>query len=61
MCTTESLKRSVSAGETERDQGVSLLEAKTQLLLDYNIHLTFLMLLKSEGKTIVGHPVLGAF
>ena len=31
---------------------------KYHLLLDYNINLTFFLLLKTEGRSIIGHPVL---
>lgn len=37
---------------------VSFLETKVQLMLSYCMHVTFYLLLKSEGKKVSGHPVV---
>lgn len=37
---------------------VMFLETKVQLLLSYCMHVTFYLLLKSEGKKVSGHPVI---
>ncbi|CCW62398.1 unnamed protein product [Phytomonas sp. EM1] len=37
---------------------VTFLETKVQLMLSYCMHVTFYLLLKSEGKKVAGHPVV---
>ncbi|KAG5474306.1 hypothetical protein LSCM1_03086 [Leishmania martiniquensis] len=37
---------------------VSFLETKVQLMLSYCMHVTFYLLLKSEGRKVAGHPVI---
>lgn len=37
---------------------VSFLETKVQLMLSYCMHVTFYLLLKSEGKKVADHPVI---
>lgn len=41
----------------ERDV-LSFLETKVQLMLSYCMHVTFYLLLKTEGSAVKGHPVL---
>eukprot|EP00798_Chlamydomonas_sp_ICE-L_P004178 gene4178-14278_t len=48
----------VRQGQLQTAEGVSYLEAKHLLLLQYCSHLVFLVLLKAEGKQVVGHPVV---
>ena len=50
----------VRDGDTARLQGISLLEAKMHLVLEYDIHLAYLALRKAEGHSIKDHPVVGA-
>jgi len=45
-------------GKIVTEQGVSLLEAKLQLMMSYNIALNLYILLKLEGKPIENHPVI---
>eukprot|EP00042_Codosiga_hollandica_P006982 m.16651 g.16651 ORF g.16651 m.16651 type:complete len:295 (+) comp28546_c0_seq1:6481-7365(+) len=47
-----------SSDNPDRDHGVSFLELKHEVLLEYNIHLAFFMLLKVEGKSVEDHPVI---
>lgn len=44
--------------ETSDRNLVSFLETKVQLMLSYCMHVTFYLLLKSEGKKVEGHPVI---
>ncbi|KEG11877.1 U3 small nucleolar RNA-associated protein 3 [Trypanosoma grayi] len=37
---------------------VQFLETKVQLMLSYCMHVTFYLLLKTEGKKVAGHPVI---
>ncbi|EPY18716.1 U3 small nucleolar RNA-associated protein 3 [Strigomonas culicis] len=37
---------------------VAFLETKVQLMLSYCMHVTFYLLLKSEGRKVAGHPVI---
>ena len=55
------LKGGVEAGSYATAEGVSLLEAKVQLMLQYNITLGLVALLKLEGKPLGGHPLVGEF
>ncbi len=49
----------VRAGQLATAEGVSYLEAKHLLLLNYCIHLVFYFLLKAEGRPVADHPVIG--
>ena len=51
--------KKLEAGDLETAEGLSFLEAKNHLLLLYNLHLAFYFLLKLEGKSVEGHPVVG--
>ncbi|KAG5500398.1 hypothetical protein JKF63_03490 [Porcisia hertigi] len=48
-------ERKVSASDKNL---VSFLETKVQLMLSYCMHVTFYLLLKSEGRKVAGHPVI---
>ncbi|CAJ1029646.1 putative Sas10/Utp3/C1D family/Sas10 C-terminal domain containing protein [Leishmania shawi] len=48
-------ERKVSASDKNL---VSFLETKVQLMLSYCMHVTFYLLLKSEGRRVAGHPVI---
>ncbi|KAK7201001.1 Sas10/Utp3/C1D family/Sas10 C-terminal domain containing protein [Novymonas esmeraldas] len=48
-------QRKVSASDKNL---VSFLETKVQLMLSYCMHVTFYLLLKSEGRKVAGHPVI---
>lgn len=45
-------------GEICTSEGISYLEMKLHLLLNYCTHIVFYLLLKSEGKSIKAHPVI---
>lgn len=47
----------VRRSSDERDV-LSFLESKVQLMLSYCMHVTFYLLLKTEGAPVKGHPVL---
>lgn len=46
------------AGSIAMEEGISFLQLKHQLLLSYCIHVTFYLLLKTEGKSVSNHPVI---
>ncbi|KAL1915445.1 uncharacterized protein VTP21DRAFT_6569 [Calcarisporiella thermophila] len=46
------------SGEIKTSKGISLLEVKYNLLLQYITNLAFLVLLKLDGKKIEDHPVI---
>jgi hypothetical protein len=48
----------VKKGELPTNQGVSLLEVKNQLLLNYCLNLAFYFYLKADGKSVKDHPVI---
>jgi U3 small nucleolar RNA-associated protein 3 len=50
-------KGGVGKGSTDRNL-VLFLETKVQLLLSYCMHVSFYLLLKTEGRQVQGHPVL---
>ncbi|EGD74394.1 hypothetical protein PTSG_06405 [Salpingoeca rosetta] len=52
------LQQDYDAGKLEAYNGVSFLELKNQVLLDYIANLTLLLNLKLRGKSIVGHDVV---
>ena len=53
----KSFKGTVGKGSTDRNL-VLFLETKAQLLLSYCMHVSFYLLLKTEGRQVQGHPVL---
>ena len=55
------LHSSIKDGDFKRDHGVSFLEVKHQILLEYDMQLALFMMLKIDGHKIEGHPVVGAF
>eukprot|EP00758_Cryptobia_borreli_P001702 Tbor_TRINITY_DN2460_c0_g1::TRINITY_DN2460_c0_g1_i1::g.2622::m.2622/K14767/UTP3, SAS10; U3 small nucleolar RNA-associated protein 3 len=56
---TSKNKRAVMAECSSSDRNLLLfLETKVQLLLSYCMHIAFYLLLKCEGKSVAGHPVL---
>ena len=40
---------------------LNVFQVKHHLVLEYNINLAFLVLLKTEGRAIQSHPVIGSF
>ena len=46
------------AGEIQTSSGLSFLELKNVLLLNYCMNLNFYLLLKAEGKAVKDHPVI---
>jgi hypothetical protein len=48
----------VSAGEIKTSKGISFLEAKYHILLQYISNLAFIIQLKLSGKQVEGHPVV---
>lgn len=48
----------INEGELETSSGISYLEAKHHLLLQYCINLSFFTLLKLNGKKISEHPIV---
>jgi len=48
----------VREGKLATAEGVSYLETKNLLLLQYCMHLMFYLLLKSEGRPVKQHPVI---
>jgi hypothetical protein len=48
----------VKSGELPTSKGVSYLEVKNQLLLNYCINLCFYMALKASGRRVKDHPVI---
>lgn len=49
---------SVRSGELVTRDGVSFLDVKSHLLLNYCLNLCLLCLLKAEGKSLCDHPVI---
>ena len=49
----------VRSGGLATREGVSYLEAKHLLLLQYCTHIVFYILLKAEGRPVKDHPVIG--
>ncbi len=45
-------------GKLATKEGVTYLETKNLLLLQYCIHLLFYLLLKAEGQSVQQHPVI---
>lgn len=52
------LLREVSAGGLGTSAGLSYLEAKHLLLLQYCMCIVAYLMIKAEGKPVAGHPVL---
>lgn len=52
------LLREVSAGGLATSAGLSYLEAKHLLLLQYCMCIVAYLMIKAEGKSVEGHPVL---
>lgn len=50
--------KKVQENNVPTSKGISLLELKFHLLLNYCTNITFYLLLKAEGKSIKGHPVV---
>ncbi|CAM0136355.1 hypothetical protein VKS41_006837 [Umbelopsis sp. WA50703] len=48
----------VSTGEIKTSKGISFLEAKYHILLQYISNLAFIIQLKLSGKQVEGHPVV---
>lgn len=44
--------------ESNREDGISFLEMKCHLFLEYQINLTYLMILKIDGKSFVNQPCI---
>lgn len=53
------LLKEVKEGGLATSEGLSYLEAKHLLLLQYCIHIVFYLLLKAEGRPVKDHPVIG--
>lgn len=53
------LLEEVRSGGLATSEGVSYLEAKHLLLLQYCTHIVFYILLKAEGRPVKDHPVIG--
>lgn len=54
----QEILHSAKLSTTEQKQMLSFLETKTQLMLTYCLHVTFYLLMKAEGKSVKGHPVI---
>jgi U3 small nucleolar ribonucleoprotein protein LCP5 len=52
------IRKEIDNGELKTENGVSFLEVKNQLLLNYCINLSYFLLRKTEGKEIQEHPVV---
>jgi len=52
------LLREVSAGGLATAAGLSYLEAKHLLLLQYCMCIVAYLMIKAEGRSVAGHPVL---
>lgn len=52
------LKEKIDSDEIQTSQGVSFLEVKYQLMLQYVLELAYFVHLKISGKTIEGNPVI---
>jgi len=52
------LMEKISTSEEDRNDGLSFLEMKFHLVLDYLINLTFTMILKINGKSLVEQPCI---
>lgn len=48
----------VKEGQLATAEGLSYLETKNILLLQYIMHLTFYFLLRAEGRSVKSHPVI---
>jgi U3 small nucleolar RNA-associated protein 3 len=48
----------VRDGKLATSEGLSYLEAKHLLLLQYALHIVFYLLLKAEGRPVKDHPVI---
>jgi len=53
------LLESVRKQEIKTNKGISFLQAKFHLLLSYCINIGYYLLLKSVGKPVKDHPVIG--
>ena len=56
--TVAPLLQKAEAGEIETSSGLSFLELKNVLLLNYCLNLNFYLLLKAEGRPVKDHPVI---
>ncbi len=54
----DNLHNRLNSGEISTEKGISFLEVKSHLLIDYLINLVYLMLLKVDGMTISGASVV---
>ncbi len=52
------LLQKAQSGEIETSSGISYMELKNMLLLNYCLNLNFYLLLKAEGKAVRDHPVI---
>ena len=52
------LMEKISAGDQDRSNGLSFLDMKCHLILDYLINLTYTMILKLSGKSLVDQPCI---
>ena len=50
--------QSVQSNDVDTSKGISFLQVKLQLLLSYLTNVTFLLMLRAEGKSIKNHPVV---
>lgn len=54
----KSLVTKITNDKTDRSKGLSFLDMKLHLVLDYLINLTYTMILKVDGKSLVGEPCI---